>query len=72
LLLTPSINHLFDRGFIGFDNNGELIISPAAHRPSLQRMGVETEKTTNVSAFTQGQKMFLDFHKQSVLLKTRL
>jgi putative restriction endonuclease len=29
LLLTPSIDHLFDRGFIGFENNGELIISPA-------------------------------------------
>jgi hypothetical protein len=72
LLLTPSIDHLFDRGFIGFENNGELIISPAAHRPSLQRMGIETEKTTNVGAFTQGQKMFLDFHKQSVLLKARL
>lgn len=34
LLLTPSIDHLFDRGFIGFENNGALIISPVAHRPS--------------------------------------
>ena len=32
LLLTPSIDHLFDRGFIGFEDNGELIISPVAHR----------------------------------------
>jgi len=38
LLLTPSIDHLFDRGFIGFENDGDLIISPVAHRPSLQRM----------------------------------
>ena len=28
LLLTPSIDHLFDRGFIGFEDNGRLIISP--------------------------------------------
>jgi putative restriction endonuclease len=42
LLLTPSIDHLFDRGFIGFEDSGELLISPVAHRPSLQRMGVET------------------------------
>ena len=35
LLLTPSIDHLFDRGFIGFENNGTLIISPVAHRSSL-------------------------------------
>ena len=32
LLLTPSIDHLFDRGFIGFEDNGTLIISPVAHR----------------------------------------
>ena len=30
LLLTPSIDHLFDRGFIGFENNGALIISPVS------------------------------------------
>ena len=34
LLLTPSIDHLFDRGFIDFEENGRLIISPVAHRPS--------------------------------------
>lgn|ERR1022692_3244393 len=42
LLLTPSIDHLFDRGFIGFEGNGNLIISPVAHRPSLDRMGIDT------------------------------
>jgi hypothetical protein len=38
LLLTPNIDHLFDRGFIGFEDSGKLIISPVAHRPSLARM----------------------------------
>ena len=71
LLLTPSIDHLFDRGFIGFENNGQLIISPVAHRPSLQRMGIETQKTTNVGVFTLGQKEFLDFHRDEVLLQVR-
>src|SRR5665213_372790 len=44
LLLTPSVDHLFDRGFIGFEDDGTIIVSPVAHRPSLQRMGVETQK----------------------------
>ena len=44
LLLTPSIDHLFDRGFIGFEDSGDLIASPVAHKPSLQRMGVETQR----------------------------
>ena len=68
LLLTPSIDHLFDRGFIGFENNGDLIISPVADRPSLFRMGIETNRIVNVGGFTDGQKEFLDFHRNSVLL----
>lgn len=69
LLLTPSIDHLFGRGFIGFEDNGTLIISPVAHRPSLERMGVDTNRALNVGGFTSGQKQFLDFHRTSVLLK---
>ena len=69
LLLTPSIDHLFDRGFIGFEDSGNLIISPVAHKPSLKRMGVETERLINVGTFTEGQQQFLDFHRNSVLLR---
>jgi putative restriction endonuclease len=69
LLLTPSVDHLFDRGFIGFEDSGELLISPVAHRPSLQRMGVETNRLVNVGAFTEGQRQFLDYHRTSVLLQ---
>jgi putative restriction endonuclease len=69
LLLTPSIDHLFDRGFIGFEDNGTLIISPVAHRPSLQRMGVETVSVLNVGGFSKGQRRFLDYHRDSVLLR---
>ena len=72
LLLTPSIDHLFDRGFIGFENNGRLIISPVAHRPSLQRMGVDTERVVNVGGFSAGQRNFLDFHRNAVFLQSRL
>ena len=61
LLLTPSIDHLFDRGFIGFENNGTLIISPVAHHPSLQRMSIDTTAAINVGVFTSGKKQFLDF-----------
>jgi len=69
LLLTPSIDHLFDRGFIGFEDSGNLVISPVAHRPSLQRMGVETERLVNVGPFTEGQRHFLEFHRNAVLLR---
>ena len=70
LLLTPSIDHLFDRGFIGFENNGRLIISPVAHRPSLQLMGIDTAQTVNVGNFSSGQQKFLEFHRKSVFLES--
>ena len=70
LLLTPSIDHLFDRGFIGFENNGRLIISPVAHRPSLQLMGIDTAQTVNVGKFSFGQQKFLEFHRKSVFLES--
>jgi len=40
---------LLDKGFISFENSGELIISPVAHKPSLERMGVaQTGSLTSV------------------------
>lgn len=69
LLLTPSIDHLFDRGFIGFEDSGNLIISPVAHKASLQRMGVETNSLVNVGTFTERQRQFLDYHRNAVLLR---
>jgi putative restriction endonuclease len=71
LLLTPTVDHLFDRGFIGFEDDGTLIVSPVADRPSLQRMGIEVKRIPNVGGFTEGQKHFLDFHRNSVLLMRR-
>jgi hypothetical protein len=68
LLLTPSIDHLFDRGFIGFEGNGNLIISPVAHLPSLERMGIDSDGL-NVGTFTAGQRQFLEYHREMVLLK---
>ena len=68
LLLTPSIDHLFDRGFISFEDNGQLIVSPVADRPSLARMGVDTTRPVQVGSFTSGQKHFLDYHRNAVLL----
>jgi hypothetical protein len=47
-------------GAIDFEDSGELIVSPAAHLPSLQGMGVETKHFLNVGGFTEGQRRFLE------------
>jgi len=71
LLLTPSIDHLFDRGFISFEDNGSLLVSPVAHKPSLQRMGVPIDRVANVGSFTSQQKRQLDFHRNFVFLESK-
>jgi putative restriction endonuclease len=60
LLLTPSIDHLFDRGFISFQDNGNVIVSPVAHAPSLERMGISSREILNVGFFSAGQRRFLE------------
>lgn len=71
LFLTPSIDHLFNDGFISFRDNGGLIISPVAHNESLVRMGVPNDEACNVGSFTQKQAEYLEYHRDSILLKSR-
>lgn len=68
LLLTPTIDHLFDRGFISFENNGGLIISPVADRYSLEKMKIP-DAGFYAGTFSAQQKQYLDFHRDMVLLK---
>ncbi len=68
-LMTPSIDHLFDRGFISFDANGELLISPVANHGSLKRMGIPCDRVINAGAFSLGQKQFLSYHRDNVFLQ---
>lgn len=69
LMLTPTVDHLFDRGFIGFEGSGRLVISPSANTVALEKMGIPTTKYFNVGSFSEGQKDYLDYHLEQVLLK---
>jgi putative restriction endonuclease len=53
---------------MSFKDKGRLIISPVAHLPSLRNMGVMTDEPVKVGAFSEGQRRFLDYHRNSVLL----
>ena len=72
LLLTPTVDHLFDKGFISFEDSGQLIVSPVADPISLKRMGIDHERHVNVGAFSEGQRRYLDFHRENVLRMARV
>jgi len=71
LLLTPNGDHLFDRGFISFDDNGDVLVSPVAHTASLLKMGIDPSSHKNVGAFSSGQRSYLAFHRDSVFLEAK-
>ncbi len=65
-LLTPTVDHLFDKGFITFEDSGRLVVSPVAHRESMRRMGVEIDGALNVGDFSAGQRHFLEYHRENI------
>ena len=67
LLLSPNIDHLFDRGYISFKDNGDLIISDFADYDSLHKMGISTEDVINVGEFTKKQQYYLEYHREHIL-----
>jgi len=68
-MLTPSIDHLFDKGFIGFDNDGSILLADVANRDAMEKMGViGNNAPSNIGSLRENQKMYLDWHRDNILL----
>jgi putative restriction endonuclease len=68
LLLTPTCDHLFDKGYISFTDEGMILLSkrfPEAVRASL---GLPAAQVTDAKAFTNAHKGYLAFHLSEVFL----
>jgi predicted restriction endonuclease len=65
LLLAPHADHLFDKGFISFDNAGTLLISKHLDREILNDWHIDP--TVNVGSFRSEQHRFLEYHRDVVL-----
>ena len=68
LMLTPTIDHLFDKGFIAFEDTGQVLIAGVADRATLGKMGVASAITDTGRGFTAGQKRYLDYHREYIFL----
>jgi hypothetical protein len=64
LLLSPHVNHLFDRGYISFSDAGELLISKHMNDMVLTSWGIKPGRT--VGTFKPEQKKYLAYHRQQV------
>jgi putative restriction endonuclease len=66
LMLTPTIGKLFGDGFLSFQDDGELLVSPAADRDAMQMVGVPTFNRTVTGDFNQTQRSYLAYHRGEV------
>ena len=64
LLLAPHVDHLFDRGFISFEDNGDLVVSGKMEADVLEAWSIVVPR--NVGRFNVDQRHFLDFHREHV------
>jgi hypothetical protein len=64
LLLSPHIDHLFDRGFISFKNSGELLISRELDPAVLNQWKISG--VIHDRGFGSSQKNYLDFHRDTI------
>ena len=67
-MLTPTANHLFDKGYISFADDGTLLVSPHIGPIDLERLGVAADASRNVGSFTDGQRTYLAYHRAVVFL----
>lgn len=67
LMLAPHIDHLFDRLFISFAENGRLLVSNRIDESVLEAWNITANKMTGV--FTSGQKKYPTHHRSRFLRK---
>jgi hypothetical protein len=64
LLLSPHVDKLFDRGYISFTNEGELLVSKELDKAVLSFWKIEIPM--NVGAFRAEQSKYLDYHREKI------
>lgn len=67
LLLSPHIDALFDKGYISFEDNGDMLISIKTSPIVLSQWGIKSK--LNVGNFNDKQKIYLAYHRAEVFKK---
>ncbi len=63
LLLIPNLDQLFDQGFISFDKNGKIFISPSLSKETQQLFGVEPNKKIKLS---EEHEKYMSYHRENI------
>jgi putative restriction endonuclease len=66
LMLSPHVDHLFDRGLISFRDNGTVLASPSLEATVVSRWKLDLE--VEGKPFTAQQRPYLEFHRDVVFV----
>jgi len=64
LLLAPHIDHLFDKGFISFQDSGQMLVSPKTNPSVFEKWNLP--RVINVGSFSSEQKTYLQYHNDVI------
>ena len=67
LLMSPNADRLFDKGFISFTDDGDVLISSRIDGGLLVKLGIK--ELVNVGQFYDKQKQYLEFHREVTFKK---
>ena len=66
LLLTPSADHLFDRGWISFQDTGKLLVAQSMSGTVKERLGLDLTPGRDCGKFSMEQAPFLEYHRDCI------
>jgi putative restriction endonuclease len=66
LLILPQYDKLFDRGFISFEDDGGIFVSPALPKDKFDLLGVRAD--ARLSTVAAEHRPFLSFHRDRVFI----
>ncbi len=64
LLLSPHVDHLFDRGYISFRKNGTILQSAALGSNIIKHWALHLDQ--GVGGFTRRQEVYLEYHRDAI------
>lgn len=65
-IFTPTFDKLFDKGFITFDENKTLIVSPWLSPMNQKRLGIYTGKNIEQLPLDDKRKIYLIYHRENI------
>ena len=68
LLLAPHVDLLFDRGFVSFGDEGDVMVSSRLLKMDIERLGLKDNLSKNIGPFSIKQRAYLSHHRRIVFL----